>query len=63
VPVRELPTELLEIDLDVVPPDDEPDTGPSPELLIRCSAIFAGIVSAALLAGEFAVRSIDWRLW
>ena len=52
LPVRELPPELLDIDLDVVHPEDEPDTGPSPDLLLRCSAIFGSIIAAALLAGE-----------
>ncbi|GAA4157118.1 hypothetical protein GCM10022286_08330 [Gryllotalpicola daejeonensis] len=62
-PVRELPPELLDVQLDVVHPDDEPDTGPSSELLLACSAIFAGVFSAALLAGELAVRLVGWRLW
>jgi len=54
--VRSLPEELLDVDLDVVPPSDETDSGPSPELLLTCSAIVAGIMSVALLAGELVVR-------
>jgi hypothetical protein len=56
--VRSLPAELLDVELDVVHPEDEPDTGPSAELLLRCSAILGGIVAAALLAGEVLVHLI-----
>ena len=58
LPVRSLPSELLDIDLDVLPTTDESTFGPSPELLLTCSAIVAGIMSAALLAGELLVRLI-----
>jgi len=54
--VRNLPTELLDITLDAIPPTDETDFGPSAELLLTCSAVIAGIMSAALLAGELLVR-------
>jgi hypothetical protein len=58
VPVRSLPAELLDVDLDVVYPEDEPETGPSADFLLRCSWIFGGIVAAALLAGEIMVHLV-----
>ena len=56
--VRDLPAELLDVELDVVHPEDEPDTGLSPDFLMRCSVVFAGIVAAALLAGEVVVQLV-----
>jgi hypothetical protein len=50
--VRSLPAELLDVDLDVVHPADDPDFGPSDDLLLRCSAVLGGIIALALLAGE-----------
>ncbi|GAA4194496.1 hypothetical protein GCM10022288_30070 [Gryllotalpicola kribbensis] len=52
IPVRSLPAELLDVDLDVVHPADDPDFGPSDGLLLRCSAVLGGIIALALLAGE-----------
>jgi len=42
----------------VVYPEDEPETGPSADFLLRCSWIFGGIVAAALLAGEIMVHLV-----
>jgi len=56
--VRSLPAELLDVDLDILPPAQETRTGPSDELLMRCSAVLGGIIAGALLAGELVVRLI-----
>ena len=58
VPVRSLPAELLDVALDILPPEQETRTGPSDELLLRCSAVLGGIIAAALLAGEIVVRLV-----